>query len=84
MFAAHTFYRCNQKFGIRLHRKADEAGYIGGFLADCQRLHVPGFRIDHCALQQFCLLLIAEVRAQFRKSLQHNVINFIINHQRLL
>ena len=84
MFAAYTLNRRNQEFGVRLDRKADQAGDIGGFLADCQRLHESGFGIDHRARQQFRLFLIADVRAQVGKFLQHQVINLIIDHHRLL
>ena len=67
MFAADALNRRNQELGVRLDRKTDHAGDIGGFLADCHGLHESGLGIDHRAPQQLRLFLIADVRAQVRK-----------------
>ena len=84
MFATHTLNRRDQEFGVRLHGKTDHAGDIGGFLADCHRLHESGFGVDHRARQQRRLFLVADVRAQLREFPQHPIINLIIDHHRLL
>ena len=84
MFAAHALNRRNQEFGARLNGKSCQTGDIASLLPDCHGLHEPGIRIDDRARQQFRLFLIADVRAQFRKFLQHDVINLIVDYRRLL
>ena len=84
MFPADALDRRNQELGFRLHGKADDAGDVRGFLADCHRLHGAGFGIDDRALQQRRFFLVADVRAQIREFLQDEVVDLVVDHHRLL
>src|SRR5579862_267064 len=84
MFTAYAFNRRDQEFGIRLNRKTDTPGNVGGLLPDGHGLHETSRRIDNRARQQLRLFLVANVRTQLRKFVQHRGINLIIDHHRLL
>ena len=84
MFAAYALNRRNQEFGVRLDRKTDQAGDIGGLLADCHGLHEPRLGIDHRAPSSsvsFSLQMCAPRSANFFST---DVINLIVDHHRLL
>src|SRR5208337_10729 len=84
MFTTHALDWCDEELGGWLYRKTRKASNIGGFVPDCCRLHEPGFRIDYGASQELRFVVVADVRAQLRKFLQRQVIDFIVDHRSLL
>src|SRR5215471_4513991 len=84
MFTTYALYRRNEELSVRLHREADESGDIRSLLAHSHRLHESGLRIDYSALKDLRLFLIADMRTQLGKLLQHGVVYLVINDYRLL
>ena len=81
---SHPFDRRDEQLGLRLNGDPDEARDVGSFLADGHRLHVAGRQIDHGAAQDLGLLLVADVRAQLLKFLQHAIVDLVVDDDRLL
>jgi len=84
MVRAYSLDRRDQEFCIRRDRETGCARDVDSFLSDCHGLHGAGFGIDHGAPELPGFFLVADVGAQIRKFLQHQVIDLVIDHHRLL